>query len=217
MKILLLGPPGGGKGTQAKFLINKYGIPQISTGDMLREHLKKETNLGLEAKKFMNAGELVPDDIIINMMSERLAKNDCIDGYILDGFPRTLSQAEGLNFLLNNLNQNLDFVIVINVEDQIIVDRMGGRRVHPGSGRTYHIAFNPPKIENKDDITGEDLILRPDDQEKTVKKRLEVYHKQTKPLINFYNNTKNLVQNINGENSIDNVRDSIFSVIERKQ
>ena len=216
MKILLIGPPGGGKGTQAKFLINKYGIPQISTGDMLREHLKKETNLGLEAKKFMNAGELVPDDIIINMMSERLAKNDCIDGYILDGFPRTLSQAEELNFLLNNLNQNLDFVIVINVDDQIIVDRMGGRRVHPGSGRTYHIAFNPPKIENKDDITGEDLILRPDDQEKTVKKRLEVYHKQTKPLINFYNNTKNLVQNINGENLINNVRDSIFSVIESK-
>ncbi len=217
MKILLLGPPGGGKGTQAKFLINKYGIPQISTGDMLREHLKKETTLGLEAKKFMNAGELVPDDVIINMMKERLVNNDCINGYILDGFPRTLSQAEGLNFLLNNLNQNLDFVIVINVEDQIIVDRMGGRRVHPGSGRTYHIAFNPPKIENKDDITGEDLIIRPDDQEKTVKKRLEVYHNQTKPLINFYNNTKNLVQNINGENSIDNVRDSIFSVIERKQ
>ena len=217
MKILLLGPPGGGKGTQAKFLINKYGIPQISTGDMLREHLKKETTLGLEAKKFMNVGELVPDDVIINMMKERLVNNDCINGYILDGFPRTLSQAEGLNFLLNNLNQNLDFVIVINVEDQIIVDRMGGRRVHPGSGRTYHIAFNPPKIENKDDITGEDLIIRPDDQEKTVKKRLEVYHNQTKPLINFYNNTKNLVQNINGENSIDNVRDSIFSVIERKQ
>ena len=181
MKILLLGPPGGGKGTQAKFLINKYGIPQISTGDMLREHLKKETTLGLEAKKFMNVGELVPDDVIINMMKERLVNNDCINGYILDGFPRTLSQAEGLNFLLNNLNQNLDFVIVINVEDQIIVDRMGGRRVHPGSGRTYHIAFNPPKIENKDDITGEDLIIRPDDQEKTVKKRLEVYHNQTNP------------------------------------
>ena len=146
MKILLLGPPGGGKGTQAKFLINKYNIPQISTGDMLREHLKKETNLGLEAKKFMNAGELVPDEVIINMMKERLINKDCINGYILDGFPRTLSQAEGLDLLLNNLNQNLDFVIVINVDDQIIIDRMGGRRVHPSSGRTYHTAFNPPKI-----------------------------------------------------------------------
>ena len=217
MKILLLGPPGGGKGTQAKFLIGKYNIPQISTGDMLREHLKKETNLGLEAKNFMNAGELVPDEVIINMMKERLIKNDCINGYILDGFPRTLSQAEGLDLLLNNLNQNLDFVIIINVDDQIIVNRMGGRRVHPGSGRTYHLAFNPPKIENKDDITGEDLIIRPDDQEQTVKKRLEIYHNQTKPLINYYSNTKNLVQNINGEDLIENVRDSIFSLIESKK
>ena len=217
MKILLLGPPGGGKGTQAKFLINKYNIPQISTGDMLREHLKKETNLGLEAKKFMNAGELVPDEVIINMMKERLINKDCINGYILDGFPRTLSQAEGLDLLLNNLNQNLDFVIVINVDDQIIIDRMGGRRVHPSSGSTYHTAFNPPKIENKDDITGEDLIIRPDDQSKTVKKRLEIYHNQTKPLINYYSNTKNLVQNINGESPIDSVRDSIFSLIESKK
>tara|TARA_Y100001970_G_C14162341_1_gene819294 strand:+ start:250 stop:909 length:660 start_codon:yes stop_codon:yes gene_type:complete len=213
MKILLLGPPGGGKGTQAKFLIQKYNIPQISTGDMLREHLKKETKLGLEAKKFMNSGELVPDTVIINMMKERLKKNDCKNGYILDGFPRTLSQAEGLDLLLNSLNQALDHVIVINVDDQIIIDRMGGRRVHPESGRTYHIIFNPPKTDNKDDLTGEDLIIRPDDQKATVKKRLNVYHNQTKPLINYYNKNKNLVKNINGAKEITIVRDSIFSLI----
>ena len=213
MKILLLGPPGGGKGTQAKFLIQKYNIPQISTGDMLREHLKKETKLGLEAKKFMNSGELVPDTVIINMMKERLKKNDCKNGYILDGFPRTLSQAEGLDLLLNSLNQALDHVIVINVDDQIIIDRMGGRRVHPESGRTYHIIFNPPKTDNKDDLTGEDLIIRPDDQKATVKKRLNVYHNQTKPLINYYNKNKNLVKNINGTKEITIVRDSIFSLI----
>ena len=213
MKILLLGPPGGGKGTQAKFLIQKYNIPQISTGDMLREHLKKETKLGLEAKKFMNSGELVPDTVIINMMKERLKKNDCKNGYILDGFPRTLSQAEGLDLLLNSLNQALDHVIVINVDDQIIIDRMGGRRVHPESGRTYHIIFNPPKTDNKDDLTGEDLIIRPDDQKATVKKRLNVYHNQTKPLINYYNKNKNLVKNINGAKEITIVRNSIFSLI----
>ena len=172
MKILLLGPPGGGKGTQAKFLIQKYDIPQISTGDMLRENIKNNSKLGIEAKTFMDSGELVPDELIINMMKIRLKEDDCINGYILDGFPRTLSQAEGLDILLENLNQNLDHVIVINVDDQIIINRMSGRRIHPGSGRTYHTIFNPPKIENKDDVTGENLIIRPDDQEDTVKNRL---------------------------------------------
>jgi len=213
MKILLLGPPGGGKGTQAKFLIEKYRIPQVSTGDMLREHLKTNSNLGIEAKKFMDAGDLVPDDVIINMMRERLNKNDCKNGYILDGFPRTLSQAEGLNLLLNNLNQNLDYVIVINVDDQIIIERMGGRRVHPGSGRTYHTIFNPPQNPDLDDITGEELIIRPDDQAETVKNRLNVYHSQTKPLISYYND-KGLIKTVNGEQKITDVRDNILALIQ---
>ena len=212
MKILLLGPPGGGKGTQAKFLIEKYSIPQVSTGDMLREHLKTNSHLGIEAKKFMDAGDLVPDEVIINMMRERLNENDCNNGYILDGFPRTLSQAEGLNLLLNNLNQNLDHVIVINVDDQIIIERMGGRRVHPGSGRTYHTIFNPPKNPNQDDLTGEELIIRPDDQSDTVKNWLNVYHSQTKPLINYYND-KGLIKTVNGEQKITDVRDNILTLI----
>jgi len=212
MKILLLGPPGGGKGTQAKFLIEKYSIPQVSTGDMLREHLKTNSHLGIEAKKFMDAGDLVPDEVIINMMRERLNENDCNNGYILDGFPRTLSQAEGLNLLLNNLNQNLDHVIVINVDDQIIIERMGGRRVHPGSGRTYHTIFNPPQNPNQDDLTGEELIIRPDDQAETVKNRLNVYHSQTKPLINYYND-KGLIKTVNGEQKITDVRDNILTLI----
>ena len=216
MKILLLGPPGGGKGTQANFLIKKYNIPQISTGDMLREHLKSKSPLGIEAKKYMDSGELVPDTVIINMMKKRLIETNCNNGYILDGFPRTLSQAEGLDLLLNNLNQSLNYVIVINVDDQIIIKRIGGRRVHLGSGRTYHTIFNPPKTQNKDDITGEDLIIRLDDQEDTVKKRLKVYHSQTKPLINYYN-TKGIIQKINGEKKITDVRDNIFSLIKSNQ
>ena len=213
MKILLLGPPGGGKGTQAKFLIQKYDIPQISTGDMLRENIKNNSKLGIEAKTFMDSGELVPDELIINMMKIRLKEDDCINGYILDGFPRTLSQAEGLDILLENLNQNLDHVIVINVDDQIIIKRMGGRRIHPGSGRTYHTIFNPPKIENKDDVTGENLIIRPDDQEDTVKNRLNIYHDQTKPLIDYYQN-KGIVQIINGDQNIIDVRKNISVILQ---
>tara|TARA_B100000131_G_scaffold114544_1_gene111509 strand:+ start:4020 stop:4667 length:648 start_codon:yes stop_codon:yes gene_type:complete len=213
MKILLLGPPGGGKGTQAKFLIQKYDIPQISTGDMLRENIKNNSKLGIEAKTFMDSGELVPDELIINMMKIRLKEDDCINGYILDGFPRTLSQAKGLDILLENLNQNLDHVIVINVDDQIIIKRMSGRRIHPGSGRTYHTIFNPPKIENKDDVTGEDLIIRPDDQEDTVKNRLNIYHDQTKPLINYYQN-KGIVQIINGDQNIIDVRKNISVILQ---
>ncbi len=213
MKILLLGPPGGGKGTQAKFLIQKYDIPQISTGDMLRENIKNNSKLGIEAKTFMDSGELVPDELIINMMKIRLKEDDCINGYILDGFPRTLSQAEGLDILLENLNQNLDHVIVINVDDQIIIKRMSGRRIHPGSGRTYHTIFNPPKIENKDDVTGENLIIRPDDQEDTVKNRLNIYHDQTKPLIDYYQN-KGIVQIINGDQNIIDVRKNISAILQ---
>ena len=173
MRILLLGPPGGGKGTQAKFLIEKLGIPQISTGDMLREHVTKQTSLGIKAKEYMSSGGLVPDEVILDMMQERLSNEDCINGYILDGFPRTIPQAVGLDELLEKLNQALDAVIVIDVSDDNIVDRMGGRRVHLSSGRVYHIEYNPPKIEGKDDETQEDLIIREDDKEETVRKRLE--------------------------------------------
>ncbi len=212
MKILLLGPPGGGKGTQAKFLIDKLGIPQISTGDMLREHVKNETNLGLEAKEYMNSGQLVPDKVILGMMKVRLNEEDCKNGYILDGFPRTIPQAEGLDSLFLELNQSLDSVIVIEVNDDTIVNRMAGRRVHLASGRVYHIQYNPPKVENRDDETGEELIIRPDDEESTVRKRLEVYHSETSPLINYYE-LQNLVYKINGERDIDVVSNSINNII----
>jgi len=183
---MLLGPPGGGKGTQAKFIEENWNIPQISTGDILRNNVKSNTSLGKNAKNYMKKGELVPDKIILNMMQERLLENDCKSGYILDGFPRTIPQAEGLSALLNDINQTLNVVILLNLKDDIIVKRMSGRRVHLSSGRIYHIIFNPPKIENKDDITGEELIIRPDDQEDTVRNRLKVYGEQTSLLINYY-------------------------------
>ena len=204
MKILLLGPPGGGKGTQANFLIKKLNIPQISTGDMLREHVKNKTKLGNEAKSYMDSGKLVADNVILGMMKVRLVELDCNSGYILDGFPRTIPQAKGLSILLKELNQNLDAVVVIQVDDDAIVKRMSGRRVHLASGRVYHLKYNPPVIENKDDETGEDLIIRPDDKEDTVRKRLEIYHSDTKPLINYYN-LMGIVNYIDGENKIDNV------------
>jgi len=212
MRILLLGPPGGGKGTQAKFLIEKLGIPQISTGDMLREHVNKKTSLGIEAKEYMNNGSLVPDEVILGMMQERLLNEDCKNGYILDGFPRTIPQAIGLDKLLEKLNQALDAVIVIDVSDDNIVDRMGGRRVHLPSGRVYHIEYNPPKIEGKDDETQEDLVVREDDKEETVRKRLEIYHNETSPLINHYKH-KNIVFQINGELNISDVSQEIEKII----
>ena len=212
MNILLLGPPGGGKGTQAKFLIEKLNIPQISTGDMLRAHVNNKTDLGLEAQSYMNNGSLVPDEVILGMMKVRLNKSDCKNGYILDGFPRTMPQAKGLDILLKELNQSLNFVIVIEVNDDTIVNRMGGRRVHPASGRVYHIRFNPPKVDNIDDETGDKLLIRPDDEENTVRKRLEVYHKETSPLINFYE-LQNLVYKINGDTDIDIVSNSINTII----
>ena len=206
MKLILLGPPGGGKGTQAKLLIEKYGIPQISTGDMLRDHVAQKTDLGMLAKSFMDKGELVPDSLILDMMEDRLAKSDCVNGYILDGFPRTTPQAEGLTVLLKKLNHNLDKVIVLNVEDDSIVERMSGRRVHLPSGRVYHIKFNPPKKHDLDDVTNEKLTIRKDDEESTVRKRLSIYHDLTKPLIEFYKDNSVI---INGTQDIDKVFNDI--------
>ena len=212
MKILLLGPPGGGKGTQANFLINELNIPQISTGDMLREHVRNETSLGLKAKEYMNSGSLVPDEVILGMMRERIVQDDCLNGYILDGFPRTIPQAEGLDILLKDINQSLDAVIVINVGDDNIVERMGGRRVHLSSGRVYHVKYNPPKNDGKDDKTNEDLVIREDDKEVTVRKRLNIYHQETSPLIDYYND-RNIVSHINGEADISDVSQSIKEIL----
>ena len=210
MKILLIGPPGGGKGTQAKKLSSKFNIPQISTGDMLRDHVKRMSELGIEAKEFMDKGELVPDELILKMMKSKLSDNDCNNGYILDGFPRTLPQAKGLDALLDNIDSNLDKVIIIKVDDDVIIDRMSGRRVHKSSGRIYHIKYNPPKNEGLDDITNEPLSIRSDDKKETVKNRLKIYHDLTKPLINFYN-IKNILFEVNGENEIENVFANIIN------
>ena len=182
MNLILLGPPGAGKGTQAKFLREKFGIPQISTGDMLRAAVKAGTPLGAAAKKVMDAGQLVSDDIIIGLVKERLKERDCAKGYLFDGFPRTIPQAEALKAA----GVPIDFVLEIDVPDGEIVQRMSGRRVHPASGRIYHLKFNPPKAEGRDDVTGEPLVLRDDDREETVKKRLEVYRAQTQPLVDYY-------------------------------
>ena len=182
MRLILLGPPGAGKGTQAKFIAERYGIPQISTGDMLRAAVKAGTPLGIAAKKVMDEGKLVSDDIIIGLVKERLAQPDCAKGYMFDGFPRTIPQADALK----DSGVALDVVLEIDVPDSEIIERMGGRRVHLASGRTYHVKFNPPKVEGKDDETGEALIQRDDDKEETVKKRLDVYHSQTKPLVEYY-------------------------------
>ncbi len=182
MRIILLGPPGAGKGTQAGFITKHFGIPQISTGDMLRAAVKAGTPLGVEAKKVMDSGGLVSDDIIINLVKERLTQPDCASGYLFDGFPRTIPQAQAMK----DAKVKIDAVLEITVPDADIIERMSGRRVHVASGRTYHVKFNPPKAQGKDDLTGEPLIQRDDDLESTVRKRLEVYHSQTKPLVDFY-------------------------------
>ena len=182
MRLILLGAPGAGKGTQATFICQKYGIPQISTGDMLRAAVKAGTPLGLEAKKIMDSGGLVGDDLIINLVKDRLTQPDCANGFLFDGFPRTLPQADAMKAA----GVKLDYVLEIDVPFDAIVERMGGRRSHPASGRTYHTKFNPPKVEGKDDVTGEPLIQRADDQEETVKKRLDVYSAQTRPLVAYY-------------------------------
>jgi adenylate kinase len=182
MRLILLGPPGAGKGTQATFIKDAFGIPQISTGDMLRAAVKAGTPLGLAAKKVMDSGALVSDDIIIGLVRQRLAQPDCAKGYLFDGFPRTIPQAEAMK----SANVPIDYVLEIDVPDSAIIERMSGRRVHVASGRTYHVIFNPPKVSGKDDVTGEDLIQRDDDREETVKNRLAVYHAQTEPLVAYY-------------------------------
>ena len=213
MRVMLLGPPGGGKGTQAKYIEQKWNIPQISTGDMLRENVKLSTPLGIEAKSYMEKGELVPDQVILNMMESRLQKDDCKSGYILDGFPRTIPQAEALTKLLNAINQELNIAILLKLDDEIIVKRMSGRRVHPDSGRVYHIIYNPPKIADKDDVSGEDLIIRPDDQEDTVRNRLKVYKNQTSPLIEYYNKS-NILHSIDADGSIEEINNRIKQAID---
>ena len=182
MRLILLGAPGAGKGTQAAFICRKYGIPQISTGDMLRAAVKAGTPLGVAAKKVMDSGGLVSDDIIIGLVKERIAQPDCANGFLFDGFPRTIPQADAMKAA----GVKLDFVLEIDVPDEAIIERMSGRRVHPASGRTYHLKFNPPKTEGRDDETGEPLIHRDDDHEDTVRKRLEVYQSQTRPLVAYY-------------------------------
>lgn len=219
MRIILLGSPGAGKGTQAKFISEKYGIPQISTGDMLRAAINSGAPLGLMAKDVMDAGRLVSDDIIIGLVKERIALPDCQNGFLFDGFPRTLAQAEAIR----QQNINIDFVMEIAVEDEEIVKRLSGRRVHAKSGRVYHMLYNPPKNNEKDDITGEPLEQREDDKEETIRKRLVIYHEQTKPLVDYYQNwSKNdpnapTFMQINGQLSMLDVRDQIFTILERLQ
>lgn len=210
MRVILLGGPGAGKGTQANYIKEKYHIPQISTGDMLRAHVKAGTELGVAAKKIMDEGGLVSDDIIMGMVKERIAEDDCNNGYLFDGFPRTIPQAESLR----EAGVPIDAVVEIDVPDEEIIKRMSGRRVHLASGRTYHIIYNPPKTEGKDDVTGEDLIQRDDDQEETVKARLKVYHDQTEPLVSFYSKAADSGDckylKINGVGGVDEIREQIF-------
>ena len=184
MRLILLGAPGAGKGTQAAFICQKYGIPQISTGDMLRAAVKAGTPLGLQAKAVMDSGALVSDDIIIGLVKERIVQPDCANGFLFDGFPRTIPQAEAMK----DAGVKLDYVLEIDVPFDAIIERMSGRRSHPASGRTYHVKFNPPKVEGKDDVTGEPLVQRDDDKEDTVRKRLDVYSQQTRPLVDYYGN-----------------------------
>lgn len=217
MRLILLGAPGAGKGTQATFIKEKFNIPQISTGDMLRAAVKAGTQLGLEAKKFMDAGGLVPDEVIIGLVKERIKDADCKDGFLFDGFPRTIPQAEAMK----QAGVEIDYVVEIDVPDEAIVERMSGRRSHPASGRTYHIKFNPPKVAGKDDITGEDLVQRDDDKEETVLKRLQVYHDQTKQLVGYYSDWAKSgtggapkYVKVNGLGEMDKIRDSIFSALQ---
>jgi len=214
MRIILLGGPGAGKGTQAAYITEKYNIPQISTGDMLRAHVKSGSELGIAAKKIMDAGGLVSDDIIMGMVQERITQDDCANGYLFDGFPRTIPQANALKAG----GVDVDAVVEISVDDSEIIRRMSGRRVHLASGRTYHVVFNPPKEEGKDDQTGEALIQRDDDQEDTVRARLNVYHEQTEPLIAYYTDYANsgaenspTYVEVDGIGGVEEIRDRIFS------
>jgi len=216
MRLILLGPPGAGKGTQATFICERFSIPQISTGDMLRGAIRAGTPLGLEAKKVMDSGKLVSDDIIIGLVKDRLQQPDCANGYLLDGFPRTIPQAEAMK----TAGVVIDYVLEIDVPDGDIVARMSGRRVHMASGRTYHLNFNPPRVEGIDDVTGEPLIQRDDDQEATVLKRLEIYHAQTQPLIEYYNRWAAAAgarapkcRKISGQGTVEEIRGRAFEVL----
>jgi len=211
MHIILLGSPGSGKGTQAQFITEKYEIPQISTGDMLRAAVRDGTPLGVEAKKVMDVGGLVSDDLILGLIKERVTQADCAKGFLLDGFPRTIAQAQGLNAM----GIKIDNVIEINVADEEIVTRIEGRRVHPQSGRSYHIKFNAPKVEGIDDLTGEPLIQRDDDKEETVRKRLAIYHDQTKPLVNFYSAPEQQVKfnTISGVGTVEEITNKVFAIL----
>ncbi|MFN7668045.1 MAG: adenylate kinase [Burkholderiales bacterium] len=216
MRLILLGPPGAGKGTQAGFIKEKFAIPQISTGDMLRAHVKAGSALGLEAKKYMDSGGLVPDDVIIGMVKERLRQDDCQHGYLFDGFPRTIPQADAMK----QAGVAIDFVLEIDVPDSEIIERMSGRRVHLASGRTYHLKHTPPKVVGKDDVSGEDLIQRDDDREETVKKRLQVYHDQTEALVQYYsqwakNGTASAphYRKINGLGAVDEIKQRTFEAL----
>lgn len=216
MRLILLGPPGAGKGTQAAFIAEHYGIPQISTGDMLRAAVKAGTPLGLQAKQIMESGALVSDEIIIGLVQDRLKQPDCKQGYLFDGFPRTIPQADALK----HANVLLDYVLEIDVPEQEIIERMSGRRVHPASGRTYHVKFNPPKAEGVDDLTGEALIQRDDDKEETVRHRLSVYRDQTRPLVDYYSgwaesDTKAArYRKINGVGSLADIRQRILESLQ---
>jgi adenylate kinase len=216
MRLMLLGGPGAGKGTQANFIKEKFGIPQISTGDMLRAAVKAGTPLGLAAKKVMDAGGLVSDDIIIGLVKERIKEPDCAKGFLFDGFPRTIPQADAMK----SAGVKLDYVVEIAVDDAEIIERMSGRRAHLPSGRTYHIKFNPPKVAGKDDVTGEDLVQRDDDKEETVRKRLEIYHAQTKPLLAYYSDWAARGESgapkyvrIPGVGKVEEIRDRIFAAL----
>ncbi len=217
MRLILLGPPGAGKGTQAKVICEKYQIPQISTGDMLRAAVSAGTPLGVEAKKIMDAGDLVSDDLILQLVKDRISENDCTGGYLLDGFPRTIAQAEGMK----KLAIDVDFVLELQVNDEEIIERMSGRRIHPASGRVYHVTFNPPKTEGQDDETGEALIQRDDDAEQTVRKRLDIYHKQTAPLIDFYSGNKDgnsdrdpIYVKMSGSGELKEISETIFGLLQ---
>ncbi|HEX4879549.1 MAG TPA: adenylate kinase [Limnobacter sp.] len=216
MRLILLGAPGAGKGTQATFIKEKFGIPQISTGDMLRAAVKAGTPLGIEAKKVMDAGGLVSDDIIINLVKERLKEADCANGYLFDGFPRTIPQAEAMK----QAGVKIDFVLEIDVPHSEIIERMSGRRTHPASGRTYHVKFNPPKTEGLDDVTGEPLVQRDDDKEETVRKRLDVYENQTRPLVDYYGQWAATgdaqapkYRKIAGVGSVENIKNLAFEAL----
>ena len=217
MRLILLGAPGAGKGTQANYFKEKYNIPQISTGDMLRAAVKAGTPLGIEAKKVMDAGGLVSDDIIIGLVKDRLKQSDCANGYLFDGFPRTIPQADAMK----EAGVAIDHVIEIDVPDEAIIERMSGRRVHQPSGRTYHVKYNPPKIQGKDDVTGEELIQRDDDKEETVKKRLAVYHEQTEVLVGYYTKWAQSGQagapkycKVAGVGPVETIRDKVFAALE---